>query len=222
MRGLTWRAPASAEGARPSPAARTTRAAPLVGSGPVALAKLRIGPQGGPLEREADRVAATLTAGGAAPVRGAAGVAAQRKCDACSDSERDAMIRMQVAPGGPRGRADVGAAAAPALASGGTSLPVALRGYFEPRLGADLSAVRVHADPGAARAADGLGARAFTVGQDVAFAVGEYAPERPGGLRLLAHELAHVAQPPVAGRRSSASRETSPSPRLPRRPTPAR
>ncbi len=199
MRGLTWRAPAPAGWAGPSPVVRTGRAASLARSGRVAQATLRVGPRGDSLEREADRAAATVTAGGAAPVHGAAGVAAQRQCDACSESEGNATIRMQAAPDGPRGRADVGATAATALAGSGAPLSPAVRGYFEPRLGTDLSAVRVHTGPGAARAADTLAARAFTVGHDVTFAAGEYAPDRPGGLRLLAHELAHVAQQTAAG-----------------------
>lgn len=184
MRMLTWRANASGESGRAGPAARTT---------------LRIGPQSDPLEREADRVARTVVAGRAAPVRGAAGPGAQRKCAPCTEGERRAEIRMKAAPGGPRGQAEAGTTAAAALASGGAPLPSALRGYFEPRLGTDLSAVRVHTDPGAARAADALAARAFTVARDVVFAAGEYAPDRPGGLRLLAHELAHVAQQTTAG-----------------------
>ena len=69
-----------------------------------------------------------------------------------------------------------------------------LRDYFEPRLGFDFSQVRVHADGGAAAAARSLSARAFTVGTDIAFASGQFAPDTPAGRHLLAHELAHVAQ----------------------------
>jgi hypothetical protein len=62
------------------------------------------------------------------------------------------------------------------------------------RFGHDLSEVRIHADAGADGAARALHARAYTVGTDVVFARGEYAPATRGGQRLLAHELAHVIQ----------------------------
>ena len=51
-----------------------------------------------------------------------------------------------------------------------------------------------------------FGAQAFTVGGDVFFDAGAYAPGTTLGRRLIAHELAHVAQqgaaPPVAGAQS--------------------
>jgi hypothetical protein len=61
--------------------------------------------------------------------------------------------------------------------------------------------VRVHTDAHAARAADGLQARAVTVGDDIAFAPGEYQPGTADGRRLLAHEFAHVAQQRSGGPR---------------------
>lgn len=60
--------------------------------------------------------------------------------------------------------------------------------------GADFSQVRVHTGKEAARLTNDLNARAFTVGQDVAFAPGAYQPGTPIGDALIAHELAHVLQ----------------------------
>jgi hypothetical protein len=54
--------------------------------------------------------------------------------------------------------------------------------------------VRVHTGPHAAQVARLIEARAFTVGRDLVFGAGEFAPENRAGRRLLAHELAHVAQ----------------------------
>jgi hypothetical protein len=65
---------------------------------------------------------------------------------------------------------------------------------FRGRLGVDPAAVRIHDGAQAAAAARALGARAFTVGTHVAFAVGAYRPDTLRGHLLLAHELAHVAQ----------------------------
>jgi hypothetical protein len=76
----------------------------------------------------------------------------------------------------------------------GRPLDTATRGFFEQRLGTDLSRVRVHAGAGADREARRLGARAFAVGEHIAFAAGEHSPSTPEGRELLAHELAHVMQ----------------------------
>lgn len=76
----------------------------------------------------------------------------------------------------------------------GQPLREADRSFFEPRFGADFSRVRLHADPQAADTASSLSARAFTVGPDIAFAAGQYAPDSDSGRRLLAHELTHVVQ----------------------------
>lgn len=66
----------------------------------------------------------------------------------------------------------------------------------------DFSRVRVHDDADADSAARALGARAFTIGQDVFFAAGHYRPRSLTGAYWLAHELAHTVQQgraPVAG-----------------------
>jgi hypothetical protein len=74
---------------------------------------------------------------------------------------------------------------------------------MEGQLGADLSGVAIHTGADSAKAADGLGARAMTVGTDVYFGAGEFAPGTKEGDRLLAHELAHVVQ----GQRSGVTRK---------------
>ena len=86
----------------------------------------------------------------------------------------------------------------PALVpSGGMALPLAARAQFEPHFG-DLSAVRVHTGPAATQAANLLNANAFTSGRDVVFGAGQFQTQTRTGQRLLAHELAHVAQQVVA------------------------
>ena len=69
-----------------------------------------------------------------------------------------------------------------------------MRRFFEPRLGTDLSGVRIHARGRSADLARAVNARAFTIGRDVVFGSGQFAPQTSDGRRLLAHELAHVAQ----------------------------
>jgi len=65
---------------------------------------------------------------------------------------------------------------------------------MELQLGHNFSRVRIHNDSRSSVVADSLNARAFTVGSDVVFARGEYAPQSVGGKKLLAHELTHVVQ----------------------------
>jgi hypothetical protein len=76
----------------------------------------------------------------------------------------------------------------------GIALDNGTRSVMEAGFGHDFSSVRVHADTGAAAHARTVNARAFTVGQDVFFAPGQYEPHSAIGRRLLAHELAHVTQ----------------------------
>jgi hypothetical protein len=80
------------------------------------------------------------------------------------------------------------------LAAQGARLPAELRSEMEARFGHDFSAVRVHAGADAAHAAEAMGAEAFTLGHNIVFAGGSYAPGTEAGRALLAHELAHVVQ----------------------------
>jgi len=85
---------------------------------------------------------------------------------------------------------------------GGSPLDRDTRGFMESRLGADFSDVRVHTDATASESARSVQAHAYTVGDDVVFQSGKYAPESDSGKRMLAHELTHVVQQrsgPVAG-----------------------
>lgn len=76
----------------------------------------------------------------------------------------------------------------------GDALPDTQRARFEQSLGRDLSGVRVHTGDAAADHADRVQARAFAAGPHIVFGRGEYRPDDPRGLHLLAHEVAHTAQ----------------------------
>lgn len=84
--------------------------------------------------------------------------------------------------------------AVPSVPGTGEPLSPRLRGDLEQRLGADLSVVRVHRDLSAERFADSQDANAVTLGRDLYFGRGAYAPESSDGRRLLAHEAAHSVQ----------------------------
>lgn len=100
------------------------------------------------------------------------------------------FVAQQASPAMPRGPP---AGLPPVIAagfSGGSPVAPAVRDRIEPTLGADLSGMRVHAGPAAARAATSVGARAFTVGSDVVLGPGE----SPHDVALMAHEATHVVQ----------------------------
>jgi hypothetical protein len=85
-----------------------------------------------------------------------------------------------------------------ALASPGRPLESGLRQEMEEHFGYDFSRVRVHSDAAAGLSARDVNARAYTAGNNIVFASGRFAPSTGEGRRLLAHELAHVAQQSAA------------------------
>ena len=80
------------------------------------------------------------------------------------------------------------------LQGGGQTMPDGLRGMMERGFDRDFSQVRLHTDGEAAGLSSSIHAKAFTHGNDIYFNQGQYAPETSEGQRLVAHELAHVAQ----------------------------
>ncbi len=220
MHALMRRAPVSAQPVSAG-VSRSISRRPLGARGKAVQAKLRIGSQEDPLEREADRAAETVVSRELAPPPlGPASPTIQRQCAGCDEADREDEIRMKAEPRGPEPRAGAETRAAAALTGGGAPLAADLRAHFEPRFGADFSGVRVHADAPAGDAADALSARAFTLGQDIAFATGEYQPSTPSGRRLLAHELAHTLQggpdsSPVVRRQGRSGRRSRRAGRFP-------
>jgi hypothetical protein len=148
-----------------------------------------------PAEKAADRMAAQALSSGpvaASPAPAAGGL--HRMCKDCESEEkakRSATPAPTVAPGARAAAPSPAASAAVASLGPGRPLARAERSFFEPRFGHDFSGVRLHECAAADRAARGIDASAFAWGNDIAFARGA----RPaGGARLMAHELAHVAQ----------------------------
>ena len=80
----------------------------------------------------------------------------------------------------------------------------------------DFGRVRVHTDARAAESAQAVNAHAYTVGEDIVFGRGRYAPSAVAGQRLLAHELTHVVQQPAAW---TIRRTPAPPPKKQRKPT---
>jgi hypothetical protein len=81
----------------------------------------------------------------------------------------------------------------------GSSLNANTKDFMESRFGYDFGRVRIHTDERAARSANSVNALAYTIGYDIVFGEGQYQPNTLDGIRLLAHELAHVAQQTTTG-----------------------
>ena len=149
--------------------------------------KLTLSTPGDPYEREADRIADRVVSGG--PLASAP-LAVTPLVQRTAAEDEDAPVQRRTAGAAPRAAAGP-AAAAEAVARGGRPLTTGERGYFEPRIGRDLSPIRVHDSVGSAR---GINARAYAHRNHIAFAPGRFDMATTAGRRLIAHELAHTLQ----------------------------
>lgn len=77
---------------------------------------------------------------------------------------------------------------------GGRTMPEGLRNMMETGFGRDFSNVRIHTDSQAVAMSENLSAKAFTLGNDIYFNKGQFAPNTTEGQHLVAHELTHVVQ----------------------------
>jgi hypothetical protein len=139
--------------------------------------KLVVGAFDDPLEQEADQIAAQVTTA------------------ASHGAVSDSPMRIQRSAGQSHGQT----VAAPqsafhVLAGSGKPLEPALRQDMEQRFSYDFSRVRLHTDAAAGRSARDVNAHAYTVGPNIVFGAGRFAPDSNDGRRLLAHELTHVVQ----------------------------
>jgi hypothetical protein len=176
--------------------------------------KLAVGGANDPFEREADRTAdAVMAFDRAAPI-GAVGAGSTAMSVAnravgkgdpptkkAEDDKQKLVQKDSLGPGPAMVPTAVETSIERMSAGGGSPLPASLRAVFEPRFGYAFSDVRLHTGNEAASAARALGARAFTVGDNVFFGAGEYQPSSHQGQRLIAHELTHtIQQKPAAAR----------------------
>jgi outer membrane protein OmpA-like peptidoglycan-associated protein len=95
---------------------------------------------------------------------------------------------------GPAGETGVPDVVRNVVSSPGRSMDETVQREMESKMGGNFSDVQLHTGPKAAAAADSINARAFTVGNHIAFNKGEYQPKSTDGKKTLAHELTHVRQ----------------------------
>jgi hypothetical protein len=157
--------------------------------------KLAINKPGDEYEQEAERVAEQVMRMPESRV--------QRTCACNGECPKCQMEKLNQGAAGLQtqhvGSGDLGQTTAPAsvhevLHSPGRSLDTEVRGFMELRFGHDFSRVRVHSGAAAEQSAQDVNASAYTVGHNMVFGAGAFAPATDEGRRLIAHELTHVVQ----------------------------
>lgn len=113
------------------------------------------------------------------------------ECESCKQKREGTLQRAAISPSPVH---DVPPIVHEVLRSPGQPLDTATRSFMKPRFGHDFSGVRVHTDAKAVESAQVVNALAYTVGRDVVFGTGWYAPHMHASRRLMAHELTHVVQ----------------------------
>jgi hypothetical protein len=114
----------------------------------------------------------------------------QRKCADCEEEEKVQMKGEAIASAG----MTVPSSVNKAINSGGHPLDRSTKDFMEHRFGYDFANVQIHNDPLANQSSQEINALAYTQGNHVIFAPGQYQPDTNAGKRLLAHELTHVIQ----------------------------
>ena len=183
-------------------------------SAPTIQTKLAVSKPGDEFEQEADRVAdqvMRMPAPAPSIQRKCSGCdeedKLQRKCAECEEEEKKGELHRKETNAGPQFAPPSVQAV---LNSPSRPLDPATRAFMEPRFGQHFSNVRLHTDSQAAQSARTVNALAYTVGRDIVFGRGQYAPGSSKGRNLIAHELAHVIQQTVGPAFTLVQRQPSP------------
>jgi hypothetical protein len=115
-------------------------------------------------------------------------------CGGNADGECESCKKKRLQRKGNGARPDVRPSAIGPFERGGQPLARPWRERLEPLFGVDFADVRLHDDSASHTSARDLDAHAFTVGQHIHFASGQFRPDAREGLHLLAHELTHTVQ----------------------------
>jgi hypothetical protein len=153
-------------------------------------AQLKVGPPDDKMEREADRLAASMSR---APSSSVSVAQPASRTDSIFDAPLSAT-QPAMRPATQECQAPAPRIVNEALRSAGQPLDPETRAKMEPRFGRDFGGVRVHTDALSVQSARALNARAYTVGNSIVFAEAEFAPRSVSGQSLLAHELTHTVQ----------------------------
>jgi Domain of unknown function (DUF4157) len=157
-------------------------------------AKLAEGSPAEILEQEADRIAAHVTETPAPSVHRSCGCGGTCGARRAGKNASEHYLQREARQPGSAPQTGIPPIVGRVLVSRGEPLDRATRDYVEPRFGRNFGGVRVHTDARAAESARAVDATAYTVGNQVVFDSGRFAPNTEEGRRLLAHELTHVVQ----------------------------
>ncbi len=153
--------------------------------------KLTVGPTDDVYEREADATAEKVMRMTEPFI--------QRKCSHCEEEEKVQRSPL-VKPITPSVQAKGGTVSDELVnrinvTQGSESgMDKSTQSFMEDRFGTDFSSVKIHTGDEAVKMNRALNAQAFTVGDDIYFNSGKYAPDTDSGKHLLAHELTHTVQ----------------------------
>jgi Domain of unknown function (DUF4157) len=158
----------------------------------MSTSSLTISPSNSHQEQEAETIASQIMRMPEMPI-------AQRQCAEC---EKEEHIQRKTLPfiqkqsiGSEGGQASESVSNQIENSRGGGSrMSENTLSFMESRFGADFSGVKIHTDSNAVQMSRELNAQAFTVGSDIYFNSGKYAPDSDSGRHLLAHELTHTVQ----------------------------
>lgn len=169
---------------------------PVYAKSPAAIqTKLMVNAPGDAYEQEADRVAERVMRMSEPQVQRACDCGGRcPKCQAAQPGQEHEHLQVRRVQASDAGQTTAPPVLHEVLRSPGRPLDPATLAFMEPRFGHDFSQVRVHTDAQAADSARAVNALAYTVGQDLIFGAGHYAPSTNEGSRLLAHELTHTLQ----------------------------
>ena len=177
--------------------------------------KLAINKLGDEYEQEADRVSEqVMRISELQPQRACACRGGCPSCQAEQPSQGHECLRTKRVQSSDLGQSTAPPIVHEVLAASGQPLDPATRGFMESCFGHDFSRVRVHSNQLAARSAEAVAAQAYTVGSNMVFGSGRYAPASRDGQRLLAHELTHVVQQDMSPASAAAvQRHPQPAPK---------
>ena len=173
---------------------KTSHTTPSKGPAAIVQAKLAVNQPNDRFEQEADAVAEKVVSGE---------TAIQRKC---TDCEQEDELQMKPLVQLKANSSESGQEVQPwvqqqieSSRGGGQPMPAETRSFMESGMGADFQNVNIHTGGEAVQMNRELGAKAFTVGNDIYFNSGQYSPETGEGKKLLAHELTHTVQQEASG-----------------------
>ncbi|MEO6834074.1 MAG: DUF4157 domain-containing protein [Chitinophagaceae bacterium] len=124
----------------------------------------------------------------------------QRKCDKCEkeekkpDNKKEEDKKIQKKEASVPSGIVTASSVVGALTGASQYLQPSVKYHFSSRMNHDFGDTKIHTGSKAANSAKALNAKAYTLGNHIVFADGQFNPQSYEGKKLLAHELAHVVQ----------------------------